>query len=239
MIFEYRNFLPQIRPPHCTDVDHVPRGPQRPHSLLLRKLLDVHHLRVHRRLLRRRHLQRGIHLRYYYCYLFIIVVIVRPSQIKFTGSYCCKLAMEMTGVEKRILGSTVISCIYAVGEMWLGLAAMWTKNWRILMRVIYGPGLLVILLMFVLPESVRYVRFQGVYENSYRFFFLCGRRKISSKFKNSIICIIGINDKYIRKTFNRPRKCFIYKYECFLYTVVFLWFIREIGAVVYTISTVL
>ncbi|XP_058798175.1 organic cation transporter protein-like isoform X2 [Phymastichus coffea] len=66
-------------------------------------------------------------------------------------------AMEMTGVEKRILGSTVISCIYAIGEMWLGLAAMWTRNWRLLMRVIYGPGLLVILLNFVLPESVRWL----------------------------------------------------------------------------------
>lgn len=66
-------------------------------------------------------------------------------------------AMEMTSVDKRILGSTIISCIFAIGEMWLGLAAMWMKNWRSLMRLIYGPGLLVILLNFVLPESVRYL----------------------------------------------------------------------------------
>ncbi|XP_001608167.1 organic cation transporter-like protein [Nasonia vitripennis] len=66
-------------------------------------------------------------------------------------------AMEMTGVEKRILGSTIISCIFAIGEVWLGLAAMWMRNWRFLMRLIYGPGLLVILLMFILPESVRWL----------------------------------------------------------------------------------
>lgn len=65
--------------------------------------------------------------------------------------------MEMTGVEKRILGSTIIACIYAIGEIWLGLVAMWVKNWRILMRIIYGPGLLVIFLILVLPESVRWL----------------------------------------------------------------------------------
>ncbi|CAB0035149.1 unnamed protein product [Trichogramma brassicae] len=72
-------------------------------------------------------------------------------------SACFIYAMEMTGVEQRVVGSTFISCIYAVGEIWLGLVAKWTRNWRVLMRVIYGPGLLVIALMYLLPESVRWL----------------------------------------------------------------------------------
>ncbi|XP_014213787.1 organic cation transporter protein-like [Copidosoma floridanum] len=66
-------------------------------------------------------------------------------------------AMEMTGVKQRIWGSTLLACIYAVGNMWLGLIAMWVGNWRVIMRIIYGPGLLAIFLMFVLPESVRWL----------------------------------------------------------------------------------
>ncbi|KAJ8682283.1 hypothetical protein QAD02_018075 [Eretmocerus hayati] len=66
-------------------------------------------------------------------------------------------AMEMTGVEQRILGSTVISSIFAVGSMWFGLLAMWTKDWRLLMRLLYGPGVFAILLLYMLPESVRWL----------------------------------------------------------------------------------
>lgn len=64
--------------------------------------------------------------------------------------------MEMSGTKNRIMGSCVMACLYALGEMWLGVAAMLVRDWRWLMRVIYGPGILVILLRYVLPESVRY-----------------------------------------------------------------------------------
>lgn len=63
--------------------------------------------------------------------------------------------MEMAGVKNRVLGSTIICCMFAVGEILLGLVAGWLKSWRTLLRVIYGPALLAVFLPLLIPESVR------------------------------------------------------------------------------------
>lgn len=61
----------------------------------------------------------------------------------------------MAGVKGRVLASTIICCMFAVGEMLLGLLAMWARSWRLLLRVVYGPALLAIFMPFLIPESVR------------------------------------------------------------------------------------
>lgn len=63
--------------------------------------------------------------------------------------------MEMAGVNGRVLASTIICCMFAVGEMLLGLIAMWLRSWRMILRMVYGPALLAILLPVLIPESVR------------------------------------------------------------------------------------
>ncbi|KAK2587577.1 hypothetical protein KPH14_003705 [Odynerus spinipes] len=71
------------------------------------------------------------------------------------------LGMELTGVKNRVLGNTISSCMFAIGEILLGFLAMWLRSWRALLRVIYGPALLAIFLPRVIPESVRWLLANG------------------------------------------------------------------------------
>ncbi|XP_026667654.1 solute carrier family 22 member 21-like isoform X2 [Ceratina calcarata] len=74
------------------------------------------------------------------------------------------LGMEMAGVKGRVLASTIICCMFAVGEMLLGLIAMWLRSWRWIMRMVYGPAVLAILLPILIPESVRWLLANGKHE---------------------------------------------------------------------------
>ncbi|XP_054013937.1 organic cation transporter protein-like isoform X1 [Hylaeus anthracinus] len=74
------------------------------------------------------------------------------------------LGMEMVGVKGRVLASTIICCMFAVGEMLLGLIAMWMRSWRLVLRMVYGPALLAILMPFLIPESVRWLLANGKHE---------------------------------------------------------------------------
>ncbi|KAG7205279.1 hypothetical protein KM043_007284 [Ampulex compressa] len=71
------------------------------------------------------------------------------------------LGMEMTGVKNRVMGSTIISCMFALGEIILGFVASSLRSWRTLLRVAYGPALLTILLPVLIPESVRWLMAKG------------------------------------------------------------------------------
>ncbi|EFN82259.1 Solute carrier family 22 member 21 [Harpegnathos saltator] len=71
------------------------------------------------------------------------------------------LGMEMAGVKNRVLGSTIICCMFAVGEILLGLVASWLRSWRMLLRVVYGPALFAIFLPLVIPESIRWLLSKG------------------------------------------------------------------------------
>ncbi|XP_076385126.1 solute carrier family 22 member 21 isoform X1 [Megachile rotundata] len=80
------------------------------------------------------------------------------------------LGMEMAGVKGRVLASTIICCMFAVGEMLLGLIAMWLRSWRLILRMVYGPALLAILLPFLIPESVRWLLANGKHEKVERIY---------------------------------------------------------------------
>ncbi|XP_019888410.1 solute carrier family 22 member 5 isoform X2 [Ooceraea biroi] len=71
------------------------------------------------------------------------------------------LGVEMAGVKNRVFGSTITCCMFAVGEILLGLIASWLRSWRTLLRVVYGPGLLAIFLPLLIPESVRWLLSKG------------------------------------------------------------------------------
>ncbi|XP_032678535.1 organic cation transporter protein-like [Odontomachus brunneus] len=76
-------------------------------------------------------------------------------------TYALFSGMEMAGVKNRVFGSTIISCMFAVGEILLGLIAGWLKSWRALLRIVYGPALLAIFLPLLIPESVRWLLSKG------------------------------------------------------------------------------
>lgn len=61
----------------------------------------------------------------------------------------------------RVLSNTTLSVAYPIGEMLVGLTAMFVHDYRILIRIMFSPGIFVILLFFLLPESVRWLLVTG------------------------------------------------------------------------------
>ncbi|XP_050446751.1 organic cation transporter protein-like isoform X2 [Cataglyphis hispanica] len=71
------------------------------------------------------------------------------------------LGVEMVKVKNRLLASTIMCCMFTTGEIMLGFFASWLRSWRMLLRVVYAPGLLAIFLPLVIPESVRWLLSKG------------------------------------------------------------------------------
>lgn len=73
----------------------------------------------------------------------------------FMGAYV--LAMELVGPTKRTLCSAVLNCFYTAGVMLLGVYAHLIADYRVWLRVCYAPTLLVLVLLWTLPESTRWL----------------------------------------------------------------------------------
>ncbi|XP_059057538.1 organic cation transporter protein-like [Achroia grisella] len=67
------------------------------------------------------------------------------------------LALEMVGLNRRVLGGNLISCTFAIGQVVLALVAWAIPDWRTLTRVLYAPSLLFVFYYFVIEESVRWL----------------------------------------------------------------------------------
>jgi len=67
------------------------------------------------------------------------------------------LGMEMLTAKHRVIGSTVMSCAFAVGEALMGLTAWMTLSWRVYLRILYIPGLIFISYIWATDESVRWL----------------------------------------------------------------------------------
>ncbi|KDR22927.1 Solute carrier family 22 member 21, partial [Zootermopsis nevadensis] len=92
---------------------------------------------------------------------FVVIEFLDPvfaSGIYTTGFV---LGMELVGSRARVLGGTLISVFYALGEAILGGIALWLQNWRNLLRVFYAPALLCVTYHWLLPESVRWLLAMG------------------------------------------------------------------------------
>ncbi|CAL1676489.1 unnamed protein product [Lasius platythorax] len=71
------------------------------------------------------------------------------------------LGIETIGAKNRVFGGALISCMFSMGEILLGLIASRLRSWRMHLRVVYAPGLLAILLPLLIPESVRWLMSKG------------------------------------------------------------------------------
>ncbi|XP_034231093.1 organic cation transporter protein-like isoform X2 [Thrips palmi] len=71
------------------------------------------------------------------------------------------LAMEFVGPKQRVLPTTVLSIFYSSGNAVLGGLAYAVRDWRWLLRAIYGGGLLFALPLWFTPESVRWLAAKG------------------------------------------------------------------------------
>lgn len=57
---------------------------------------------------------------------------------------------------------------FALGEATLGFVAWMTKSWRLMLRVLYAPGIILIVYGWFAPESVRWLLSKGKMEEARR-----------------------------------------------------------------------
>ncbi|KAL0870381.1 hypothetical protein ABMA27_005391 [Loxostege sticticalis] len=71
------------------------------------------------------------------------------------------LAMELVGPKGRVFGNTIINVLYVFGLMTLSGLSWYLQNWRLLLRIVYTPALLVFSYLWILNESVRWLLSKG------------------------------------------------------------------------------
>lgn len=76
-------------------------------------------------------------------------------------SICFIVGIELVGPKRRVIACSLITIFYAIGEMVLALCAKFYPNWRILLRIMYIPALLLVMYFWILPESVRWLLSQN------------------------------------------------------------------------------
>lgn len=72
-------------------------------------------------------------------------------------SICFIVGIELVGPKRRVIACSLITIFYAIGEMLLALVAKYFQNWRILLRIMYVPALVLVVYFWILPESVRWL----------------------------------------------------------------------------------
>ncbi|XP_054272511.1 organic cation/carnitine transporter 2-like [Macrosteles quadrilineatus] len=70
------------------------------------------------------------------------------------------LGLETLAPKKRLLGSLLICVYFALGEVVLALVMWAMADWRLMLRALYIPSLLLVLILWFLPESVRWLHTQ-------------------------------------------------------------------------------
>lgn len=78
------------------------------------------------------------------------------------------LGIELVGPRKRVMANTVLSIPFTVGQLILGLLAMYINNWQTLLLVIYVPALIHIFYTCLIDESVRWLLSQRRNEEALR-----------------------------------------------------------------------
>lgn len=76
------------------------------------------------------------------------------------------LAIEWVNSKHRVMGGTIISIAYAIGEMLVGFVAMYIHDYRVMSRILYLPGLFVFTYFWLVPESVRWLLVTGRVERA-------------------------------------------------------------------------
>ena len=63
------------------------------------------------------------------------------------------IGLELVTPRYRTLFGTLLNCFYAFGEIYLGFIAMWFRNYKTILAIVYAPAFLVIFYIFFLPQS--------------------------------------------------------------------------------------
>uniref|UniRef100_A0A1B0DMI4 Major facilitator superfamily (MFS) profile domain-containing protein n=1 Tax=Phlebotomus papatasi TaxID=29031 RepID=A0A1B0DMI4_PHLPP len=89
--------------------------------------------------------------------MFIIFEFLEPALGSGVFNAGFILGMELVGPERRVLGAFFINCSFALGEALLGLLAMLTRDWRLLLIVSYAPTFVFVTYHWLVPESARWL----------------------------------------------------------------------------------
>ncbi|KAH8404447.1 hypothetical protein KR222_002056, partial [Zaprionus bogoriensis] len=95
----------------------------------------------------------------YYSFVFLEFLDMAVGSTLFPTAFL--LAIELVGPKHRVLAAMVISLTYGLAEMSMGYLAKYLLNWRMLLRALYAPALLHLVLILYLPESVRWLLSQS------------------------------------------------------------------------------
>lgn len=76
------------------------------------------------------------------------------------------LCIEWLSTKYRVLASTTIAGVYPLGEICLGIAAIYLVDYREFLVVFYTPAIFVIVYLWLLPESVRWLHAAGHYDRA-------------------------------------------------------------------------
>ncbi|XP_049807425.1 organic cation transporter protein-like [Schistocerca nitens] len=72
------------------------------------------------------------------------------------------LGMEQVGPSARVLASAIMGAVDVIGEILLGFLAWLLQDWRMLLRIAYLPGFIMVsCYWWILPESVRWLMVNG------------------------------------------------------------------------------
>ncbi|CAH1636283.1 unnamed protein product [Spodoptera littoralis] len=92
------------------------------------------------------------------------------------------LALEMVGLDKRVLGGNLISSTFALGQVVTAGVAWLVPYWRTYTLVLYAPSVLFISYYWLIEESVRWLLSKGQNKEAARIIFKAAkmnRRKLS------------------------------------------------------------
>lgn len=95
----------------------------------------------------------------YFMFLTFEFLDAAIGTVTYSASFI--LAMEWIGVKDRVLLGSLITATYPFGQIFLGLVARHTRNFRHLIRIIYAPGFLIIAYLWFAPESIRWLIVNG------------------------------------------------------------------------------
>lgn len=77
------------------------------------------------------------------------------GSVTYSASFI--LAMEWIGVKDRVLLGSIVTATYPFGQIFLGFTARAVRDYRLLLQIIYAPGFLILLYVWIAPESIRWL----------------------------------------------------------------------------------
>lgn len=71
------------------------------------------------------------------------------------------LALECVTSKYRVFGNAIVTSSFSLGEVVLGVVAMYFHDFRHILWIMYAPGVLLIAYFWLVPESVRWLLVNG------------------------------------------------------------------------------